>query len=280
MRYLLLQSMALFVAGCASLPDNSGLWESHALSGPRGSLISKDFYAAPESGEGKSAFLLLSDDLDAFVARAVLTQEAATGIDLQYYMIHGDHVGKLLVGQLLKAAERGVRVRILTNSLASTDVTIVHAGYARYRKALLRAGVELWELDETMSKEERKAIKKGYLGKSKSSLHAKAFVVDRKTVFIGSLNLDPRSVIQNTEIGVVFESPAIGRHIAEKFDANIDKDAFRLELVEDKEGGRSWIVWHGYRDGQPVTWDTEPNTGFWRRFGVGFLRIMPIESQI
>jgi len=85
---------------------------------------------------------------------------------------------------------RGVRVRILTNSLASNDVGIVHAGYQKYRKNLLQGGVELYELNKKLTRKERKE-KKGGSGGSKASLHAKSFVFDRRQVFIGSLNLDP-----------------------------------------------------------------------------------------
>ncbi|HET6370802.1 MAG TPA: phospholipase D family protein, partial [Nitrospiria bacterium] len=105
---------------------------------------------------------------------------------------------------LSELCRRGVRVRILTNSLASNDVSVVHAGYSRYRKDLLRAGVELYEMNETLTKEQRKE-KEGVGGSSKASLHTKSFVFDRQHVFIGSFNLDPRSVGQNTEIGVVFD---------------------------------------------------------------------------
>jgi len=176
--------------------------------------------------------------------------------------------------------EKGVRVRILTNSLASTDVTIVHAGYARYRKALLRMGVELWELNEVTSREERRQMREGYVGKSKSSLHAKAFVADRETVFIGSMNLDPRSVIQNTEIGVVFRSAALGGEIGRAFDENIEAEAWRLELVRDERTGTEKILWHGRSDGQEVTLAHDPHTSLLRRMGIHLMMWLPIESQI
>jgi len=175
--------------------------------------------------------------------------------------------------------DRDVRVRILTNSLSSTDVSAVHAGYSRYRKALLRMGVELYELNKELSKEERKKMKEGGIGDSRASLHAKAFVLDRKWVFIGSLNLDPRSVVQNTEIGVVFQSPEIAELMGNNFDRKIDQLAFRLEL-EGGDKGNEQIVWHGTVDGEQKTLYKDPYTGFWKRFGVGFMRILPIESQI
>ncbi len=175
--------------------------------------------------------------------------------------------------------DRDVRVRILTNSLSSTDVSAVHAGYSRYRKALLRMGVELYELNKELSREERKKMKQGGIGDSKASLHAKAFVLDRKWVFIGSLNLDARSIVQNTEIGVVFQSPEIAEFVSDGFDSKIDQLAFRLEL-EGADNGTGRIVWHGIVDGKQQTLYKDPYTSFWKRFGVGFMRIMPIESQI
>lgn len=176
--------------------------------------------------------------------------------------------------------DKGVQVKILTNSLASTDVGIVHAGYARYRNNLLRMGVNLYELDQNLDRETGTSAKKDKtVGGSKASLHAKCFILDRKTVFVGSLNLDARSVIQNTEIGVVFEAEPIARYMAENFDRQIDKAAFRLELVEGADGvGR--LRWHGYSNGKPITFNHDPYTGFWERFGVGFMGMLPIESQI
>ncbi|TFH32559.1 MAG: phospholipase D family protein [Deltaproteobacteria bacterium] len=173
---------------------------------------------------------------------------------------------------------RGVQVRILTNSLASNDVSVVHAGYAKYRKALLRGGVELYEMNRKLTREQREE-KKGTGGSSKASLHAKSFVFDRNQVFIGSLNLDPRAVIHNTEIGVVLTSPEIAQGMGSWFDNNIGKLAFRLELTRGEDGSET-LLWHGLVDGAPETFDADPYTGFWKRLGIGFLGILPIESQL
>jgi len=187
--------------------------------------------------------------------------------------------GKAGVAFLKTLREKGVRVRILTNSLSSTDVSAVHAGYSRYRKALLRMGVELYELNKNLSAKQRKIMKEGGIGSSKASLHAKSFVLDRKQVFIGSLNLDPRSIIQNTEIGVVFGSTELAERMADGFDRKIDQIAFRLELQGDDQG-HVRIIWHGLIDGTQQTLHVDPYTSFWKRFGVGFMRMFPIDSQI
>jgi len=186
--------------------------------------------------------------------------------------------GKEGVEFLSSLSGRGVRVCVVTNSLASTDVAAVHAGYAKYRKQLLRAGVELYEINEPLSRKERAGS--GITGSSgKASLHAKSFVLDREQVFIGSLNLDPRSVVENTELGIVVSSPEMGRALSEWFDNNINNLAFRLEL-EPQAGGGEQIVWYGLEDGKRVTFTHEPYSGFWQRLGVGAMALLPVESQL
>jgi putative cardiolipin synthase len=186
--------------------------------------------------------------------------------------------GKPGTASLTQLAQHGVRVRILTNSLASNDVGLVHAGYKKYRKKLLRGGVELYELDKKLTRKQRKE-KKGEAGSSKASLHAKSFVFDRRQVFIGSLNLDPRAVMHNTEIGVVLKVPDIAEEMAKWFDANIEQLAFRLELKKD-ENGTEQLLWHGWEKGKPMVFTHDPYTSFWRRLGIGFMSIWPIESQL
>lgn len=178
--------------------------------------------------------------------------------------------GKEGVAFLKDLSSRGIQVRILTNSLSSNDVPIVHAGYAKYRKELLAAGVELYELNKV----ERKK-KEGPNDAAKASLHAKSFVLDREQVFIGSLNLDPRAMKFNTEIGILFASQEIAVEMAHWFNSNIDKVAFRLEL-----DGNERIIWHGMEDGKQITYTKDPYTGFWTRFMIRFLSLLPIESQL
>jgi len=104
-------------------------------------------------------------------------------------------------------------------------------------------------------------------------------VFDREEVFIGSLNLDPRAIVENTEIGVVISSADLAREMSTWFDENIEKVAFRLELKKEKSGVER-ILWHGLENGQPRTFTVEPYTSLWRRFTIGFLRLLPIESQL
>lgn len=186
--------------------------------------------------------------------------------------------GKDGVAQLRRLRERGVRVRVITNSLASTDVAIVHAGYARYRWELLDAGVELYEVDRTLTRLERRE-RRGPAGSSKASLHAKAFVIDRERAFIGSLNFDPRSVIENTEIGLMIESPAIAAQMTAWFDEIAGSASFRVAIGRRHNGNRR-LHWHRAQDDGEEVFITEPNTSFWRRFGTHFMRLLPIESLL
>jgi len=193
---------------------------------------------------------------------------------LSPYIVPGEK-GVEFMSELKK---RGVEVKILTNSLAATDVGIVHSGYAKYRKDLLRAGIDLYELNKTISKKERLA-KKGLAGSSQASLHAKTFVLDRRWIFIGSMNFDPRSVYENTEIGVMLDSSELARYMAQEFDTDIDKSAFKLELHTD-ENGCQHVLWHGHEDGKEQVFTVDPHTSFWRRLGTRFLGLLPIESQL
>ncbi|MFT6052516.1 MAG: putative cardiolipin synthase [Halioglobus sp.] len=191
--------------------------------------------------------------------------------------------GKAGTKMLCDIHKRGVRISVLTNSLASTDVAVVHAGYLRYRKKLLQCGIELYEANskvvmrDTGSQEYKieSDDKKEKLGLSRSSLHAKMFVFDRRHTFIGSLNLDPRSIVENTEIGSIIESTTVGEAVAGELNSKIPRLAYKLTL--DSEGD---VIWTGYENGQIITFDVEPDTDFMRRLTTQIMRFMPIESQI
>lgn len=170
----------------------------------------------------------------------------------------------------------GVEVRVLTNSLAATDVSFVHAGYARRRKALLRAGVELYELNHIRPRKPAAGRRKGrILGSSGSSLHAKTFSVDSQYVFVGSFNFDPRSAHLNTELGFVIDSPALARRIRLAFDEEIPGQAFRLDLTQ--QGRLRWTLRGNDR---LQVFLHEPHSGLWRRASVRFLSWLPIEGLL
>jgi putative cardiolipin synthase len=157
---------------------------------------------------------------------------------------------------------RGVRVRVLTNSLASADpVPVAHAGYARYRARLLGRGVELHERrpGSRLQGSTRAALSSG------ATLHAKAVVVDRRFVLVGSMNLDPRSRHANTEVAVLVESEALAGQLAALFEEACTLDhAFRVELARPGDEDAP-LAWTGREDGKPARYDREPLTSWWRR---------------
>lgn len=174
---------------------------------------------------------------------------------------------------LSEIRRRGVRVRILTNSLASTDLVAVHAGYSRYREALLAAGVELHEYRPDAQRPAREGHSMR-LGESESALHAKVVVYDRRLVWIGSANSDPRSRRLNTEGGFLIESPAL----AERLLARIEDDfsfqhSWRLAL-EDGDAGKR-IAWTGIVNGEFVRLVDEPGADMTRRFRAWLYSLMP-----
>lgn len=172
-----------------------------------------------------------------------------------------------------RLAEGGVRVRVLTNSLDATDVMPVHAAYMRYRKGLLRSGVELLEL-RTLREERVEMSLPEMLAGSASGLHAKVFGFDGDRVFIGSYNLDPRSAQLNCEMGILVESPTIAATLAERLDDH--SDVYRLDL--DDQGEIRWIG-EG-RDGQNTVYTVEPETTALKRGLAHFVGLFPVEWML
>lgn len=166
---------------------------------------------------------------------------------------------------LVSLRQRGVRVRILTNSLAATDVPIVHAGYARYRPDLLAAGVELFELKPVR---EVPALRLGsHLGSSRASLHTKAMVVDRDQSYIGSMNLDPRSAWLNTESGLLIHGPDMAGQVTRFIEASLSPEqSYQVRIAPDSPPEAPRLNWLERRDGEVLCHGTEPGAGFLRRW--------------
>ncbi|WEM45450.1 phospholipase D family protein (plasmid) [Photobacterium sp. DA100] len=170
---------------------------------------------------------------------------------------------------LTQAAKDGIDVTIITNSLASNDVFAVHGWYAKYREPLLAGGVKLYEVkvDPSLKKQ------RSWLGSSRTSLHAKTFIIDRKDLFVGSFNFDPRSAYLNTEMGILIESEEFGRIVYQEIDRNLRKNTYRLTL--DEEGQ---LEWHNDVDGS-IT-HIEPDASIWLRFSAWLAGLLPIENQL
>jgi cardiolipin synthase C len=168
-------------------------------------------------------------------------------------------------------AERGVSVRVLTNALEATDVVPVHAGYAKRRKELLAGGITLYEL-RRLSPNLRQNRGAALFGSSGSSLHAKTFSVDKTRIFVGSFNFDPRSTDLNTELGFVIESPALAQEIKAAFETSVPLFAYEVRLDDNDR-----IYWLEQWEGETIRHDVEPGAGLWKRFGVWFISLLPIE---
>lgn len=176
---------------------------------------------------------------------------------------------------------QGVAVKVLTNSLVATDVAAVHSGYGKRRKALLEAGVELYEMRPTHSKtrlEKRneKRRRRGRLpGSSGTSLHAKTFSVDGRQVFVGSFNFDPRSALLNTELGFVIESERLAKRISASFMERVPQLAYRVRL--DAKGR---LFWEERNGDTLVTYRREPQVGWVKRMIVRMLALLPLDALL
>src|SRR5713226_7154284 len=166
--------------------------------------------------------------------------------------------GKDGVALFAKLVDQGVHIRILTNSLASTDSPLVHNGYSHYRVALLKLGIELSEVRPKLGQKRKRFHP---FKSANASLHAKALVIDQKTVFIGSMNMDARSARTNSELGLVIRSPDIARQVASLLDDISADGSYRLDL-----DGNDQIVWSSGDPGAMREWHTDPETTRTQRF--------------
>lgn len=183
--------------------------------------------------------------------------------------------------KLTELAKEDVKVRVLTNSFKANDVALVHAFYAKYRKNLLKNGVELYEFLPAASEENlypnnqeiSKKTKVSLKGLSRSSLHAKLMAIDNKQVFIGSFNFDPRSANLNTEIGVIINSPPLANAVHKTMDENLKKYAYKLVL--DSQNNINWI--RATPQGT-ITFKKEPKMKWWQKAGIKVISWLPIEG--
>jgi len=175
---------------------------------------------------------------------------------------------------LCSLRQRGVEIRVLTNSLASTDEASVYAAFMRHRAELLRCGVELYELrpDAAFIQREWTWLR----GRSEAELHTKAVVFDRMMVMVGSFNLDPRSRNLNTELAILVESPALATKVATFISGGMSPaNSFRLELNKNDH-----VIWVADDQGEEVRFCSAPNASLWRRVRADFLSLLPIEGLL
>src|SRR5690625_5159472 len=223
-------------------------------------LISDD----PAKGLGQAESRdLLFPQLMALLARPVHSVDLVSA----YFV-----PGKRFTERLEALAGSGVQIRILTNSQAATDVVLVHSAYAHYRPDLLRAGVELYELRPEYAPQDEPEPR-GIGGSSRASLHSKALAIDGERIFIGSFNFDPRSLLLNTEMGVLIDSPRIAGGLAEAFSSWFPEMSYRPRLTGSED-----LTWdETLPDGTRIRHETEPGTTALSRLTLRLLGLLPIE---
>lgn len=176
--------------------------------------------------------------------------------------------GVSLIKELI---ERGVRVMIITNSLASTNHVAVYSGYQRYRKQLLEAGAEMYEIRAHRDIE----VNAWGHAPDKMTLHSKATIIDREVMLVGSLNIDPRSIMINSEMGLFVESERVAGRLADTVLGDLARTTYRVDL--DEKGRLRWTYVYG--DIREVL-STAPQTSLGRRNMARFYGLLPIEEQL
>lgn len=236
-----------------------------------------DYLAKQEAQCERAPAVLLFDSPD----KASGAKQSLMGDQLARLLDHEDHREFLLeasyfipgddfVAALARLKQRGGRAAVLTNSLATNDIVPAHAGYAPYRRPLIKSGVELHELQPHAHAMKRQI--RLFRGRSQASLHTKAMVLDRREIFIGSFNMDPRSLHLNTEMGYYVVSESLGKQVAEFIEEGLSPiNSYRLEM----EGNQ--LRWGGVDDaGMPVLLKHEPRARILRRLMAAFLSLLPI----
>ena len=180
--------------------------------------------------------------------------------------------GERGLANLKELRSRNVAVTLLTNSLAANDEPIVHSGYARYREAMLKLGADLYELSPART---TRGLRLGMFGSSLGRLHSKTAVIDRRRVFIGSVNLDPRSATHNTEMGLFITSPQLAREMLRIINISRLENAYRVRL---SQGGKlEWLVLEGDKD---VVLHSEPEASGLTLFKIWLLGPLIPESLL
>jgi phosphatidylserine/phosphatidylglycerophosphate/cardiolipin synthase-like enzyme len=220
-------------SAASTLPDSTDLrlltwtWAPSVLLVDKPSKIAADADTVGESQDTTVDGLL-----------QLMSQAKGNLLIVSPYFVPGERMMK----QFADLRRRGVRVRVLTNSLASNDAPAAHVGYARYRKALLDMGIELYEMraeqEGSFSSFGSSALSGGSTGGSTSgsraSLHSKVVVMDDRLLVVGSMNLDLRSQLQNSEVAIVIRSRAISAEATRLIEPTLASGAYRVELQDGR----------------------------------------------
>jgi len=228
-----------------------------------GAQLLRDDPAKTLDRDGRTDVLLLSALLQA------VGQPAASFDLVSPYFVPGAEGTRALAA----LARSGVKIRVLTNSLAATDVSAVHAGYAKRRKDLLAAGIALYEMKPSrLETEDEREQRRSATGSSSASLHAKTFALDGRRIFVGSFNFDERSAHLNTELGLLIDNAALAGRLGEFFDREVPGGAYEARLSRDGE-----LDWIERTPSGEQRYASEPGAGLLKRAWIGFLSLLPID---
>ena len=186
--------------------------------------------------------------------------------------------------KLKRLREKGVKVTVITNSLASTDVFIVYGAYKNYIKALLEMGVQIYELKPHSYKKFLRTEK--LITTQAISLHTKMLILDNNRLGIGSANIDPRSDRLNTETFMVISSETLAKEQRKRFDKDLHlENLYKLSWGKypqnfEDDGTQYGPIWHTIEEGKEKTYYTPPHTGFWKKLGVDLSSLLPIEGYL
>jgi putative cardiolipin synthase len=215
------------------------------------------------SGDAPKAVAVALRELTSDAQHEVLIESA--------YLIPGDAA----LGLLSQLHGRGVRVRALTNSLASNDLSTNHSGYARRREQMLHAGVDLYELRPDAASCSTLTTDRCAQGAA-FGLHAKSVVFDRRIVYVGSFNVNLRSALLNTETALIIDSPELARQVAASIEESMRVENSWQVAFDSQERLR----WTTQRGGRIEQGSNEPQTSWWRRTVVAFYRLFPLEKYL
>jgi len=176
------------------------------------------------------------------------------------------------IAAFLDMQNRGVDVTIVTNSLAANNQFTVHSGYASARKPLVQNGVRIFE-----ARPDIQVLGSEYVNSAegRATLHTKAFIVDQERVFIGSFNFDPRSANINTEMGVIIDDASLATYFSQRVEKALLEKTYKVFLNDN--GKLRWLAVDGTVE---TIYQKEPQTSWWQRFKVGFVRLLPIRGQL
>ncbi len=177
--------------------------------------------------------------------------------------------------------KRGVRVRILTNSLESTPEMLAHSGYMGYRVPMLEEGVELYEIRSLLGNARGSGESSVLASSGHYALHAKLFVFDRQNLYVGSMNFDERSHRLNTEIGLIIDSPELARQVAARFESIVvPANCYAVGLRKDPMGGSPELIWRTREGDLDIEYDSEPAHSPWQRMKAEFFSLLPLDKEL